>query len=185
MRRAVWMGLGLAVLACGLGPAARADDNKGTVVDFDGLTSRAPAAWKEEAAGQFRYLQFKVPKVKDDAKDAELLVFKGFGGSNKDNLARWQGQFIPPEGKTADEASKVTEFKVGDVKVTSLDIQGTYKARNPPNDPKAKEEKFPGYRMLAVIFEGPKTVYHVKLIGPAATVEANQKDFEEWIKAFK
>jgi hypothetical protein len=191
MRRVLLL-LVLGLLACTVGPGrpgAHAEDkkadDKGTVVDFDGLKSRAPAEWKEESAGQFRYMQFKVPKAKDDAKDAELLIFKGFGGSNKDNIARWQAQFSPPEGKKLDDVSKVTEFNVGDAKVTYLDIQGTYKTRNPPNDPKAKEEKFPGYRMLAVIFEGPKTVYHVKLVGPAATVEANQKGFEEWVKGFK
>jgi hypothetical protein len=181
MRRYVWLLLGLG--AAGLSAAA---DQKGTVVDFDGRKSTTPAAWKErEPASTMRFMQFQLPKVQGDKDDAELIIFKGIGGSVQDNVKRWKEQFQPPKGKTIDEVSKVTEFKVGNSMLTYLDVQGTYKFKSPPLDPKAKEELKTDYRMLAVHFEGPKNVYHIKLTGPAKTVEHYQKGFDEWLKGFK
>src|SRR5262245_13210385 len=188
MTRAWWLVVpALAALACT--PAlnnSTAADKKGTEVDFDGLKSVAPAEWKEEESkSNLRLATFKVAKVKDDKQDAEIAVFKGIGGSTKDNVERWKGQFVPPEGKSIDDVAKLTEFKVGEVKVTFLDVSGTYKSRFPPFDPNAKEERLPGYRLLGVVFDAPKEIYHIKFTGPAATVEANKKGFEDWIKGFK
>jgi hypothetical protein len=192
MKRVLWLLVPAFVALAGVLivlPLTTGADNKGTVVDFDGLKSAVPADWKEEevkgGAVKLRIMQFRVPKAKDDKQDAEVAVFKGIGGSTKDNIERWKGQFVPPEGKTIDDVAKVTEFKVGEVKVTYLDVAGTYKSRFPPFDPNAKEERLPGYRMLGVVFDAPKEIYHIKLTGPANTVEANKQGFDDWIKGFK
>lgn len=187
MSRSGWMLPGTVVLGLGmLALSARGEDKKGTVVDFDGLQSRAPAEWKEEApSNQMRFVQFRLPRAKDDKADAELIIFRGLGGSAKDNLNRWKGQFEAPEGKKIDDVAKVTEFKVGEVPVWYLDVSGTYLDKFPPFAPNAKTVRKPDYRMLAVHFEGKKNVYHIKLVGPAQTVAQYQKGFEEWVKAFK
>ncbi|MDW8266523.1 MAG: hypothetical protein RMJ52_14455 [Gemmataceae bacterium] len=165
---------------------ACAEEKKGTVVDFDGQKSVAPAEWKEEPpSNQMRYMQFRLPRVEGDSADAELVIFRGLGGSAKANIERWKGQFQPPEGKKIDDVAKVSEFKVGDVPVTYLDISGTYLDKFPPFAPNAKTVPKPNYRMLAVHFDGPKNVYHIKLVGPAKTVAKYQQGFEEWVKAFK
>jgi hypothetical protein len=39
--------------------------------------------------------------------------------------------------------------------------------------------------MLAVQFEGPDNPYHIKLTGPAKTVDEAKKGFDEWLKGFK
>jgi hypothetical protein len=168
-------------------PAADAKDDKGTVVELDGLKSRAPATWKEEEPSnpQFRLAQFRLPKVKDDKYDAEVVVFHGISGSAKDNIDRWKGQFIPPEGKKIDDVAKVTEMKVGDAQVTSLDVTGTYKFKERPFDPNAKEEKRPDYHMVGVIFETAKSQYQIRLVGPAATIDNYKPGFDEWLKNFK
>jgi hypothetical protein len=153
--------------------------DKEVVVEIDGLKSKAPAAWKEEPpANKMRYAQFKVG-------DAELVIFKGLGGGAKNNITRWKGQFDAPEGKTIDDVSKVEEFKFGAGTATSLDVAGTYKFKNPPFDPNAKEERKANYRMLAIYIEGKNDVYQIKLTGPAKTVEGQKKAFDEWVKAFK
>ena len=181
--------LAFGVLACSSAPTetnAKDDKDKGTVVELDGLRSKAPAEWKEEApANQMRLTQFKLPKSKDDKYDAELVIFKGLGGSAKQNVERWKAQFAPPKGKTIDEASKVEEFKVSDRPVTYLDISGTYKFKARPFDPKAEEETRADYRMLAVQIDGKNEVYQIKLTGPAKTIEKYKKGFDEWLKAFK
>jgi hypothetical protein len=39
--------------------------------------------------------------------------------------------------------------------------------------------------MLAVHFDAPENIYHIKLVGPARTVEMYKKGFDDWLKAFK
>jgi hypothetical protein len=192
MKRAMW-GVSLCLAALAWAPwsgpvGARGDDkkdDKGTVVELDGLHARAPAAWKEEEpSNRMRVAQFKLPKVKDDPRDAEVVIFN-LGGAAKDNVERWKTFFIPPEGKSIDDVAKVTDMKVGDATVTYLDVQGTYKFKERPFDPNAKEEKLPHYRMLGVIFETGKKQYQIRCVGPAATVEHYKPGFDEWLKSFK
>jgi hypothetical protein len=188
MRRIAWGVLAaLAGLACGpwAGPA-RGEGGKGTVVDLDGLKSAAPASWKEEApANKMRLAQFQLPRAGDDRHDAEVVIFKNAGGSVRDNVARWKGMFTAPEGKTIDDVSKVEDIKIAGRPATRLDVRGTYTFKTRPFDPSDKGEKRPDYRMVAVQFEGPQNLYHIRLVGPAATVEMYQKGFDDWLKGFK
>jgi hypothetical protein len=169
-----------AVLALGTG-TVNADD-----VSLDGLKSKTPAGWVEETpSNRMRFAQFKIPKAKGDKEDGELIVFKGLGGSAKANIARWQAQFIPPEGKTIDDVAKVEKVKIGGTEATQLTIEGTYKYNPAPFNPASKTENRPNYKMIAIHFDGPSDVYHIKLTGPAKTISEQQKAFEEWIKGFK
>ena len=119
-------------------------------MDLDGLKSAPPSTWKEEApSNQMRLAQFKLPKVKGDADDAELVIFKNAGGNVRDNVTRWKGQFTPPEGKAIDDVAKVTEIKIGGRDATLLDIHGTYLYKRRPFDPAERGEKRPdgGYKL--------------------------------------
>src|ERR1700740_822390 len=102
MRHAAWlMALALGALAVVGCPAA--DEAKGTEVDLDGLKATTPADWKkEEPSNQFRWMQFRIPKAKDDKDDADLAISKGLGGGADANIARWKMSFVPPSGKGID-----------------------------------------------------------------------------------
>ncbi len=180
--------LGLVVLAgvaLAFGPAGRAED-KGTVVSLDGLKSKTPASWKEEApSNKMRFAQFRLPKVKGDVEDAELVIFKGLGGAPKANVERWKGQFRAPAGKKIDEVSKVSEMKIAGNDAVLLDVTGIYLYNPAPFNPRSKTVARPGYRMLAIHFEGPETIYHIKLTGPAKTIEHHKAGFDAWIKGLK
>jgi hypothetical protein len=168
------------------GDGDKKGDEKGILVDLDGLKSRAPAAWKEEEpTSNLRYQQFRLPKVKDDKYDAELVIFRGIGGSVKDNVQRWKDDFRPPQGKKADDLSKVTEMKLGELNVTYVEVQGTYLFRTRPRDPNEKPQERPDYRLLGVIFSTEKNPYQIRLVGPAKTVEHYKQGFDDWLKAFK
>ena len=181
MRRLAWVLIG-GLLAC---LSVNAADDKGTVIPFDNLKSTIPASWKESTEKKpLRWKTFIVPHAKGDEADADLALFMGLSGSKKENLARWQGQFDPPEGKKIEDATKVEELKVAGCEVMYVDIQGTY-FDGPPMLPKARKKKLPNYRLLAVQFEGPDNTYHIKLIGPARTIAEHKKGFEDWIKGFK
>jgi hypothetical protein len=171
--------------------ARAADDKKKdeNVVELDALKSKAPADWKQEATtNQMRAYQFKLPHAKDDKLDADMIIFyfgPGGGGSAEDNIKRWKGMMAPVEGKKIEDVAKVDKFKVGEVPVTYLDVEGTYLAKERPFDPNSKVEKKPDYRMLGVVFESPKGPYFIRVTGPAKTIAEQKKAFDEWLKNFK
>jgi len=165
---------------------ARAE-NKGKEVELDGLKSKVPESWKaQDTNSQMRVAQFTIPKVDGDERDGELVVFffqKGGGGSVEQNVERWKKQVTPPEGKKPEDVMKQDSFKVGDVKVTVVDLQGSYQA--PQFAANQKPEKIANARMIGVVFESPNGPYFFKMVGPAKTIEANKKGFDEWLKNFK
>jgi hypothetical protein len=180
MRHALLLA-GLALL--GLAWTATADDKgKGTKVTLDGISSTTPADWEavKLPARSMRFAQFRLPTAEGDKEKAEVAIFK-LGGSAKQNVDRWKGQFTPPEGKTKDDVAKVTEMKIGGNPATQLDIHGTYKA--PPFDPTFKGNK-EGFRLVGIQIDADNT-WQIKLLGPAKTVEKHKKAFDAWIKGFK
>jgi hypothetical protein len=160
----------------------------GQEVELGGLKSKTPDNWKmEKPSGSLRKFQFSVPSADGDKEGAELVVFSFGGGSGvEDNIARWKGQFIAPEGKSIDDVSKVEKYKVGKVAdVVCLDISGTYKFKFPPNDPRAKEQRKENFRRFNVMFDTDKGLFFITLTGPAKTMAKNKEAFDGWIKAFK
>src|SRR5687767_6684467 len=98
-----------------------------TVVKIDNLQTTAPAEWKsEKPANRLRTYQFRLPRSKDDKEDAELAILPNVNGTPESNIARWKEMFLPPDGKTIDEVSKVTNAKAGPVSLTTLEVSGTY-----------------------------------------------------------
>jgi hypothetical protein len=179
-------------MALALNWSAVTAQEKGPAVELDGMKAPIPASWKEEKPdNRMRYLQFWLPgdknaKDKKDDKDrAELVVFKGFGGSADQNIKRWKEMFNPPEGKTLDEVSKVSKIKIGKLEGHYLDVSGTYKYKAAPFDPKSPTELRPNSRMLAIHYEGTNDQFHIRLVGPAKTVEGYKQGFEDWLKALK
>ena len=183
----------LTVITCGVlvlasGRSLGGGEAKGTVIEIDGLKSRTPATWvAEKPTSQMRVAQMRVPKVGSDKEDGELVIFyfEGQGGDVDANLQRWKSMFFPPRGKTIEDVSTVERTKVGDVPVTTLDIQGTYKYKKAPFVPDSQAELKPGYRMLATYFGSKNGPYFIRLVGPAATVAENKKGYESWLKNFK
>jgi hypothetical protein len=178
------MGMGaILVLASGL---LLAD---GVKVEIDGLSSNAPAAWKEKKpANEMQYKVFSLPKAEGDKDDATLTVFyfgPGGGGGVAENIKRWKGMFEAPAGKSIDDLAKVSEMMIGSVKVTYLDLTGTYLSKFPPFAPNAKITPMPDHRMLGVIFESPKGPYFIRVLGGAKTVAAHKDAFDAWLKNFK
>ncbi len=166
---------------------AHGGDDKGTVVEIDGLKSKSPGDWVEEATtSQMRVKQFKLPA--EGKEPAELTIYffgKGGGGGVDANVKRWRDMFTTAEGKKSDDLGKVEKLKVGDVDVTYLDIHGTFLSRVPPFAPNAKTVAKPDQRMLAIVFESKNGPYFIRVVGPAATVERQKKAFDEWLKSFK
>jgi hypothetical protein len=174
-----WLALTLLFFVIGNG---RAD----TPVNLGGLNSSAPSTWKSEINYGPRAYHFAVPKFEGDPRDAEIIITK-FGakgaGTREQNIARWKGMFVPPEGKQINDVAKVSEFKVGSAEVTYLDVQGTYRHKESPMA--TTEDLRPDSRMIAVVFQTSQGPYYIRFVGPAKTVTAHKQTFDDWLKAFK
>jgi hypothetical protein len=157
-----------------------------TDVQLDNLRSKTPAGWKaQEPSSKFRQYQFMLPKADGDTEDAELYVTDFGGGGLEANIGRWKGMFVPPEGKSIEDVTKIEKFKVGNAEAVLVDVQGTYKTKFPPFAPNAKEIIKPSYRRINVVINGPEKQYFLILSGPQATIAKHHKDFESWVKSFK
>lgn len=157
---------------------------KGTEVKFDDLKSMAPGSWvSEKPASRMRFAQFKLPKAKGDARDGALVIFRGFGGTPKANIDRWKQQFRAPTGKSLDDVSKVSQAKVAGREVHRLDITGTFMDRPSPLSRQVTPRE--NYSMIAVQFDAPKNIYHIKAYGPKNTIEKHRASINKWLESFK
>ena len=179
-------GLWMAAVAVAVGGVAVAEDKKGEDVKVGALKATAPGNWKPLATpGMMRSLQFTVPKADGDKEDADVSVFElKAAGTVEQNLKRQLGKFTPAKGKDAVE-EKVEKIKVGGVDATYQDVKGTFMKKKGPNVPGAGDP-FPDYRQLYVVWENKEgEQVYIWLVGPAKTVEANKKAFDEFLKGLK
>jgi hypothetical protein len=180
MRNIAW----LTVLA--LVGLVRADDKKGTVVELDGMKSTTPSTWvSERPINNFRFMQFRVPKVEGDSDDAEIVLSKGQSGSTKDNLERWKKSFVAPEGKKIDDVAKEGKARVGKFEGNLLQIEGSYRSFERPGDPSSKLTLKPNFKFDGIIVETKNEVFYIRFTGPAKTIEKNEKAFMDWLKSFE
>jgi hypothetical protein len=169
-------GLAGLVLACGR-PASAADAPGTKTIKAGDLTLTVPDSWhKEEVTSRFRKAQMKVPKVKDDAEDADFVVyyFDGGGGAAAANLDRWVQQFLPAGRKTEAKAGTSRQGE----KYVFLDLRGTW---NKPVGPMIQQRtrEMPKSRALSVILTTKEGNYFLRLTGPEQTVTDNLKAFRE------
>jgi hypothetical protein len=142
------------------------------------LTFTKPDAWTARtAASSMRVAEFVVPRASGDAEDGELIVyyFGGGGGSVEDNLQRWMGQV-----QSTKEPAR-TSATVNGLKLTSLDVSGTYVAETRPGS--SEHYNKPGFRMRATVVETPKGPYFIKLTGPARTIDGAGAALDQFLQS--
>jgi hypothetical protein len=153
-----------------------------TVVKEDaGLRYSVSTDWvRVPAPSDMRAAQYRVPGA--EGQDAELVIFffgLGQGGDAEANLARWYGQFTQPDGSASRDKAVVTIRTVNDLKVTAVDLAGTYTAMRQGGPAQAT----PDQRMLAAVVEGKGGPWFLRLVGPAATVEAAKPGFDDLLRS--
>jgi|SRR5579871_960323 len=141
-----------------------------------GLRFTAPSSWRRvPAASDVRAAQWTLPRASEAQEDADLVLFffgRGKGGSAQDNLDRWYGQFREPDGSPPRDAAVLTIRTVHGLRVTEIDLPGTYAPRGEEGQPKG------GFRLLAAIVEGDEGPWFFKAVGPAATIAQAKPAFE-------
>jgi len=95
------------------------------------------------------------------------------------NMDRWIGQFLQADGKPSKSAAKVDKKTIHGLKVTTVEVSGSYTGMTGPQGPQGSPK--PGYRLLGAIVEGPQGSIFFKFTGPVKTVAQNQTAFETMI----
>ena len=149
-----------------------------------GVRWTAPAAWKTEAARPMRAATYSIPLAAGDHGIAECVVNyfgPGQGGGVEANIERWRGQVQGPDGKPA--AAKIDKRTLRGIPITMIDATGTYTGMGGPM--MAGTKPVAGYRLVGAIVEGPGGSVFFKLTGPAKTIAAQQKNFEQMLASIQ
>jgi hypothetical protein len=127
-----------------------------------------------------RLATYQVPAAAGDQAGGECAVSyfgQGQGGGVEANIDRWIGQFQQPNGKPSKDAAKVDKRTIKGLKVTTVDVSGTYNGMGGPSAPAGPPKQ--SYHLLGAIVEGPQGSVFFKFTGPVKTVAQNQAAFEK------
>ena len=112
------------------------------------LNFTAPSAWQARpAASTMRVAEFVVPKAAGDTEDAELIVYffgASSGGSADANVDRWIGQMQQPDGSASKDKARREAQTINGLKVTMVDLTGTYVAEVRPGRPNTTTSRTSG-----------------------------------------
>jgi hypothetical protein len=149
-----------------------------------GVRWTAPATWKAEAPRPMRAATYSIPLAAGDQGIAECVVNyfgPGQGGGVEANIERWRGQVLGADGKPA--VAKIDKRTVRGIAVTVIDSSGTYTGMGGPMSGGSKPAA--SYRLIGAIVEGPGGSVFFKLTGPAKTIAAEQKSFEQLLASIQ
>ena len=149
-----------------------------------GLRWTAPAGWKAEGPRPMRAATYTIPLTAGDQGVAECVVNffgAGQGGGVEANVERWRGQVLGADGKPAN--AKIDKRTVNGIAVTRIDAAGTYTGMGGPMMGGSKPVA--GYRLIGAIAEGPGGHVFFKLTGPAKTIAAQEKQFDQLLSSLE
>jgi len=151
------------------------------------LRFKAPEGWVvEKTSSTMRVAQYKLPKTEGDKDDGSLVLYyfgASQGGTAQANIDRWIGQMQQPDGSSSKDKSKTETMTVNGLKVTTVDVTGTYTAEMAPGSGSFHNDE--NYRLRAAVVETPKGNYFVKLAGPAKTITRWDQSYTDYLKSFE
>jgi len=151
------------------------------------LRFKAPEGWgSEKTSSSMRVAQYKLPRIEGDKDDGSLVLYyfgASQGGSAQANIDRWIGQMQQPDGSSSKDKAKTETMTVNGLKVTTVDVIGTYTAEMAPGSGSFHNDE--NYRLRAAVIETPKGNYFVKLAGPAKTITRWDQAYSDYLKSFE
>jgi len=190
---AIVLVVSLAVWACGRqGPTATSGTQStsaqsNTNASSGDLHFNAPDGWvTEKASSSMRVAQYKLPKAEGDNDDASLIVYyfgATQGGTTQANIDRWIAQMQQPDGSPSKDKAKTETTTINGLKVTTVDVSGTYTAEMAPGSGSFHNDT--NYRLRAAVAETPKGNYFVKLAGPSKTIARWDQAYTDYLKSFE
>jgi hypothetical protein len=162
------------------GLAQQSSPNPSAMLKFS-----APAGWVEEKPGSSsRAAQFKLPKVAEDGEDGSAILYffgQGQGGGTAANIERWVNQMQQSDGSASKDKAKEESLTVNGLKVTTVDVTGTYTAEMAPGSGTFHNNA--NYRLRAAVIETPKGSYYLKVVGPDKTMAKWDSSVTEFLKS--
>ncbi len=153
-----------------------------------GIRFDSPAGWVSKTpSSAMRVADWTLPKADGDQDDATVTLYffgAGSGGGLQANIDRWISQMTQPDGKPSKDVAKTaTLASTSGLKITTVDIPGTYVAEVTPGS----SERFntPGYRMITALVETAGGAHYVKFVGPAKTVAKWSQSFDAFLKSLR
>jgi hypothetical protein len=151
------------------------------------LRYKAPDGWvREQTTSSMRVAQYKLPKTEGDPEDALLVIYffgATQGGAVQANIDRWISQMQQPDGSASKDKARTETSTVNGLKITSVDVSGTYTAEMAPGTPSQRNDA--NYRMRAAVVETPKGNYFLKIVGPAKTMDHWEQSVTDFVKSFE
>ncbi|HSB27250.1 MAG TPA: hypothetical protein VLE19_05330, partial [Pyrinomonadaceae bacterium] len=108
---------------------------------------------------------------------------QGQGGGTAANIERWVNQMQQSDGSSSKAKAKEDSMTVNGLKVTTVDVTGTYTAEMAPGSGTFHNNS--NYRLRAAVIETPKGSYYLKLVGPEKTVAKWDSSVTEFIKSME
>jgi len=134
-----------------------------------------------------RLAEWNLPKANGDAEDGLVTIYffgANMGGNAQANIDRWIGQFSQPDGKASKDAAKTSTLtSTSGLKITMVDVSGTYVAEVSPGS--SEHFNKPGFRQIAALVETPGGPHFVKVVGPAATIAKWQESVAAFVKGLE
>ena len=166
-----------------IAPTAPAGSTRTTVpdadaawVEFGPIRAPRPRHWIwSPPTSRMRLANYIVP-ADSGGRQAELVIFHGIGGSDEDNINRWQGQFADGDGNRV--APLVTMLRAGSTDITMIELAGSYMGMSMP-------APIPGQLFLAAIIHAPGGTFHARLLGDRTTVEAHRAAFHAFLSGIE
>jgi hypothetical protein len=156
-----------------------------TAFQTSSLKFTVPPGWiEEERTSSMRIAQYKLTRAEGDTENGSVVLYyfgPGQGGSTAANIERWVGQMKQADGGSSKAFAKEEHFEVNGLKVTTVDVAGTYVAETTPGS--GTFENKPGYRLLAAVVETSNGPYFLKLVGPEKTVTRWNESFLGFVKS--
>lgn len=143
-----------------------------------GIEWTMPKRWANAAGSSMRVATYNIPGP-SDAPEAQCAVFyfgPGQGGGTTANIDRWIDEFSDP--KTPERTSKT----VNGMPVSLVRVKGTYVAHAGMGGDAGTH---PDHELYGAIVEGPSGAVFFKLTGPAKTVDAAAKEFDQMLGSLK
>jgi hypothetical protein len=183
----VSLALAIFAAACSSNASLTANQNQSNLPANGELHFKAPDAWvTEKPTSTMRVAQYKLPKAEGDPEDASLVLYyfgASQGGTTQANIDRWIGQMQQPDGSASKDKAKTDNLTVNGLKVSTVDVTGTYTAEMSPGS--GDRHNNANYRLRAAVIETPKGNYFAKLVGPANTIAKWDQAFNDYLKSFE
>lgn len=152
-----------------------------------GLRWAIPVRWRLGLAGSMRFATYWIPDATNAAAQAgECSVFyfgQNQGGSLTANFDRWKQQFRPDPGKDQLTLSTIKQFRVRNLNVATLELQGTFLSSARPMDPQKTPK--PDHEMFGVIVEAPQGLVFFKCVGARPLMQAAKHEFHTLVQSFR